>query len=108
MNPDPKPKRPKKRQRTGADPKYLEWLRGQACCACWFPPPSEAAHQRILGGGGIGIKPPDRDALPLCRYCHVKEHTGAVTFWGQGDKANTKDHVQMLVDWHIKKYEEER
>jgi len=29
--------------------------------------PVEAAHVRILGGGGMGFKPADHDVAPLCR-----------------------------------------
>lgn len=108
MRPDPKPKHKPKCKSNGTDPKYLAWLREQQCANCWMMPPCDPAHQRILGRGGIGIKPPDSDALPLCRNCHAKEHMGAVTFWGQGTKELTRVYVQMLCDWSLKKYQEEQ
>jgi len=100
MTPCPKAK-------PGVDLKYRAWLRTQPCSNCWFPAPSIVAHQRILGGGGIGIKPPDSDALPLCHHCHALEHAGAVTFWNQGTREKTREFVEMIVDWHLTKYEDE-
>jgi hypothetical protein len=33
-------------------------------------------------GGGIGVKPGDRYAVPLCAACHAKQHRiGELTFW---------------------------
>jgi len=94
------------------DQKYRKWLRSQPCSKCsnyrenYIAP----AHQRILGGGGMGLKPHDKDLLPLCNIpgfeCHRKEHGGAVTFWGLKDKLETKEYVQALCDKYIKKYEE--
>jgi len=32
--------------------------------------------------GGVGIKPSDRYAVPLCTACHAKQHrVGELTFW---------------------------
>jgi len=105
--PDPKVKYQPRKQ-AGRDPKYCAWLRTQQCAACWFPPPSIVAHQRIIGSAGIGIKPPDSDAVPLCRHCHALEHAGAVTFWNQGTREKTREFVEMVRDWHISKYEKEK
>ena len=91
--------------------KYIDWLQTQPCCV---PDKSKCqgdvvgAHQRCLGGGGMALKPPDEDALPLCWSCHDLEHRGATTFWGQGTKAATKIYVQQLCDNHLKKYKEEK
>lgn len=42
----------------------------------------EAAHCRILGGGGVGLKPSDFYAIPLCNRCHGMQHQkGERTFW---------------------------
>lgn len=93
------------------DRKYRKWISEQPCAKCdvrltnYIAP----AHQRILGGGGMALKPHDKDILPLCTIpgidCHGKEHKGAVTFWGQGTKSQTKSYVQGLCDEHIKRYE---
>ena len=58
------------------DPGYLAWLRTKRCCVCRRPPPSEATHIRHSDASeskvnpGIGCKPHDRHALPLCSLCH--------------------------------------
>jgi len=32
--------------------------------------------------GGVGMKPGDRYAVPLCTTCHAKQHrVGELTFW---------------------------
>ena len=109
FTPDPKPPKKKKKAKSGCDPKYLEWLKTQPCSnpnchGCVLP--SIPAHQRILGNGGTGIKPPDKDALPLGYWCHTEEHKGSITFWLQGSKPKTKIFIQKLCDDHIKRYGE--
>jgi len=92
-------------QRT--DKSYLNWLKKQPCSnpdckgngGQMIP-----AHQRILGNGGMGLKSPDRDALPLCFTCHSVEHRGSITFWAQGSKAATKKYVQEICNYHLERY----
>lgn len=56
---------------------FLAFLRTQRCCACGHPPPVQAAHLRhsdAAKGGrnpGIGAKPDDSKAVPLCAWCHL-------------------------------------
>lgn len=59
------------------NPKYLAWIRTLECIRCEAPPPNDPHH--IIGVGefsGMGLKPPDVLAMPLCRRCHglVHEH----------------------------------
>ncbi len=63
--------------------KYREWIRTLHCCVCGSFAPSTFAHQRILGNGGMGMKPPDLDGLPMCHDCHmVGEHgQGVISLW---------------------------
>src|SRR5262249_56863623 len=52
------------------------------CVACGKAAPSEAAHVRTGTDGGVGVKPGDRYAVPLCTVCHAKQHRiGELTFW---------------------------
>lgn len=94
------------------DKKYRLWIRQQPCAGCgrFTENYIAAAHMRILGRGGMALKPPDKDLLPLCTLpgidCHGKEHRGAITFFKQGTKSKTKEYVQKLCDEHIKRYEE--
>lgn len=105
FNPQPKKIRKKKKKRSGIDLKYITWIKKQPCCVpgckqdCGEIVP---AHMRILGRGGTGIKPPDKDALPMGVLHHNENHKrGDVTFWGQRDKVSTKDFIQDLCDKHI-------
>jgi len=61
---------------------HLAFLRQLPCVACGKAAPSEAAHVRTAADGGVGMKPADRYAVPLCTTCHVKQHRmGELTFW---------------------------
>ncbi len=89
------------------DKKYLEWLKSQLCSNPKCPGIGGdiiPAHMRILGNAGIGIKPPDRDALPLCFFCHTAEHEGVITFWRQETKEATKEFVKTLCNKHLERY----
>ena len=73
----PKPK-PEFRRRV----QHLAFIRLLPCVACGKAAPSEAAHVRTGTDGGVGIKPGDRYAVPLCTACHAKQHRlGELTFW---------------------------
>lgn len=44
--------------------------------------PIEAAHVRLGSGAGMGQKPDDHRAVPLCRMHHTAQHAqGEDTFW---------------------------
>ena len=73
----PKPK-PNFRRRA----RHLAFIRLLPCVACGKAAPSEAAHVRTGTDGGVGMKPGDRYAVPLCTACHAKQHrVGELTFW---------------------------
>ena len=62
--------------------RHLAFLRQLPCVACGKAAPSEAAHVRTGTDGGVGVKPGDRYAVPLCTACHAKQHRlGELTFW---------------------------
>ena len=62
--------------------RHLAFVRQLPCVACGKAPPSEAAHVRTGTDGGVGVKPGDRYAVPLCAACHAKQHRiGELTFW---------------------------
>ena len=61
---------------------HLAFVRLLPCVACGKAAPSEAAHVRTGTDAGVGIKPADRYAIPLCTTCHAKQHrVGELTFW---------------------------
>lgn len=58
------------------DPDYLALVRQCPCLYCGHDPCGEAAHVRFAcvafgASSGMGKKPPDRLALPLCRDDHL-------------------------------------
>jgi hypothetical protein len=65
-----------KRQKS---PTYLDWLRGLPCIICRDNTTTEAAHVRYgdLEHGkrptGLGERPDDRWALPLCHRHHTDD-----------------------------------
>lgn len=73
--------------RTPRSAAYLGWIRDQACCVCYNGAPSQAAHVRIGGHGGVGLKPSDFRAVPLCARCHGIQHQyGERSFWAGSQK----------------------
>ena len=61
---------------------HLAFVRQLPCVACGKAAPSEAAHVRTGTDGGVGMKPGDRYAVPLCTACHAEQHrVGELTFW---------------------------
>jgi hypothetical protein len=79
------------RQPRLVDPSYLAWLRKLPCCACGRQP-SEAAHLRMGNLAidkrptGMGEKPSDFWATPLCSWCHrddpqSQHNIGEKDFW---------------------------
>jgi hypothetical protein len=61
---------------------HLTFVRQLPCVACGKAAPSEAAHVRTGTAGGIGAKPGDRYAVPLCTACHARQHRiGELSFW---------------------------
>lgn len=68
---------------------YLAFLRTQSCKGmCRYQEPNEtnieAAHVRLSNGGGMGLKPSDYRAVPLCHHCHAWQHkVGERTFWAE-------------------------
>ena len=75
------------------DAGYLAFLRRQPCaCGCGAPAPSDAAHIRMASPErgklptGMQVKPSDRFAVPLCRPCHERQHSGSeARFWSALD-----------------------
>jgi hypothetical protein len=61
---------------------HLAFVRQLPCVACGKAAPSEAAHVRTGTDDGVGVKPADRYAVPLCTACHAKQHRiGELSFW---------------------------
>ena len=69
------------------DPVYLALVREMPCLRCTMEPCGIAAHLRMSSGAfgkksGLGRKPADRWALPLCREHHDLQHKiGELRFW---------------------------
>ena len=73
MTPCPKLKKKK-------DEQYLSWIRKQPCIVC-YRTPCEAHHVRTAANSGMGIKPGDDQAVPLCPLHHRELHQiGVQTF----------------------------
>lgn len=58
-------------------PAHRAWIRGFECAnpKCQTPgEPTECAHVRIGGAGGMGFKPSDAYCIALCKSCHARSH----------------------------------
>ncbi len=77
---------------TGSEPSYLDLVRQLPCLRCGMEP-SEAAHVRMQSGAhgkrsGMGKRPDDKYALPLCAACHrldpdSQHKIGEREFWAR-------------------------
>lgn len=86
MNQIPKRRKPSRmahKERTVVrSASHLQWVRGHVCAtyaAVDVPLPEcfgkvEAAHVRIGGDGGTGMKPGDDQTIPLCQGHHAEQH----------------------------------
>lgn len=83
------PKKAKRETRFRSQ-RHLTHVRGHACVVCDASAPIEAAHVRLGSGAGMGQKPHDYLAVPLCGGadgCHPKQHRmGEETFWRKAEK----------------------
>ncbi len=80
--------RVKLRSQVERDPVYLALLRQLPCLKCGMEPCGECAHIRCNSGthgkhNGMGKKPSDRWAVPLCAACH-REDNDALHRVGEG------------------------
>jgi len=64
------------------DRKHLDRMRDVPCLICGKLP-SDPAHLRLGHAAGIGEKPRDDWALPLCHEHHMESHggEGEAAFW---------------------------
>lgn len=57
---------------------YLDWVKSLECCGCGAPA-DDPHHAIAVGlGAGVGTKPSDLMAIPLCRVCHDELHNSPV------------------------------
>ena len=78
-------------------PHHLEFIRSLPCLTCGKFPPCQAAHIRCGTDGGIGLKPSDRYAVPLCSACHARQHQlGERSFW---QSVGIEPHPYAAVLW---------
>ena len=66
--------------------RYLAWIRTQPCCVCGSKRAVEASH---TGPHGIGQKPPDSSAIPLCANHH---RTGNDSYHRLGPRKFSEKH----------------
>jgi transcription elongation factor Elf1 len=98
MLPPRKPKQARRDSRFRSQ-KHCTWLRKEfACAMCGSLSGVEVAHVRMGSGAGMGQKPDDWRAVPLCADCHRgDQHTkmGEPKFW----EAYAKEHRQTV--WQL-------
>lgn len=92
------PKAPKRASRWRSQA-HCNDLRRYACANCAETAAIEVAHVRIGSGAGIGQKPDDFSAVPLCRDCHQRQHTiGERTFWADYKAIHGQSVEQLLAE----------
>lgn len=86
------------------DPEYLDFVRGLPCCVCFERAPSEAHH---APGAGMGLRSPDRTAVPLCTQCHrdFHSHRGRFLKMNRAEKRDwqSSEIERCLAEWEMVK-----
>ena len=97
------PKKQKKAKRTSRfkSQRHLTHVRSFACAMCFGEAGVQAAHVRMESGAGMGEKPDDWRAVPLCGPCHNgDQHTklGEPEFWRQYATKHQQTVWQLIDD----------
>jgi len=83
-----KQRRPIGRNPRLTDAEHLEAIRQCPCLRCGQDPCGEAAHVRMDSSTGLGLRPGDDRAVPLCHGCHMDQHAvGELSFWDAASMA---------------------
>ena len=72
--------------------KYLKKLCEMPCMFCEIDPGGIAHHVRLGSDKGMGMKASDKYAVPICKDCHDKCHTG------RGEKYFYERHGHSVED----------
>lgn len=59
-------------ERPGMSAEHLANIRKLPCCACPKTPGGQAHHIKTSGQRGMGMRSPDRFAVPMCPECHLQ------------------------------------
>ena len=79
------PKKAKRETRFRSQ-RHCGHIRQHACVICDASAPIEVAHLRLGTHTGMGQRPHDWSATPLCKSCHARQHVeGEATFWAGKD-----------------------
>lgn len=96
------PQRRKKPRRVDPErcPAHLQFIRGHYCAvAGCLGHPIEAHHVRLGSHAGLGIKPSDERAIPLCHPHHMQLDSPG---WSEARfYAEHKIDTEKLIAWFI-------
>ena len=101
----------RQRQPRVQDRKYLDYLRTQPCIVTGHSgsadlPLVEPAHLRLLGAGGMGLKPSDARTLPLYWELHRRQSTeGELASWLRCANEYPDFLARMLIEVSESRYE---
>jgi hypothetical protein len=107
-------KKPKRESRWKS-PAHLTFVRGFCCANCGSDANIQAAHVRLGSGTGMGQKPDDWRAVPLCGGdcerdgCHTVQHQmGEETFWRDIAQRDPEELIKALIQASPKRHEIEQ
>jgi hypothetical protein len=90
------------------DRKWLDHIRTLPCVVTGDSA-VEPAHLRLLGGGGIGMKPSDSRVLPLRWDLHRRQSTeGEMPVWLWCANEHPEFLARLLIEIAEKRYAERR
>lgn len=97
----PRRKKPNAQGPQERNPSHLRWVRGFECLVCHKTRQArisgmEAAHVRTGTDGGMGRKPSDRWAVPLCSVHHAEQHRIGESAFEARYGLNLRDTAERL------------
>ncbi len=98
--------KPHKPNPAGHDPAHLAWIRSQPCCMCGFDFRGmiDAHHSTV--GRGLSRKTSDREAMPLCTWCHRDFHNARGGFDGWTKATRKVWQLSMVSRYRCGEYME--
>ena len=91
-----------KKQKTYKNKAYLSHVRTFPCCVCGRPD-TEAHHVRWSFNSGIGMKPGDVWAIPLCMDHHIEWHRKGMITFQRTHEVNIYEQLFMIAKSWIEK-----
>lgn len=81
------------------DDAHLQWIRSLPCCVPGCTEAASAHHVRSAANSGVGLKPRDANAVPVCHRHHMEGHSRG---WETFEKKYGLDLAKLAAELSTK------